>query len=111
MSIEWVLYFIDVLEKVPLTLSIVSITFFFIVVIHIGAMIKSGVRPRNIEWLSLAFSVALIFSSIFSYIFIPSEKTMYAIAFAHYSKQSEIPAKVLKAIEVKLDEVIEGVKK
>jgi hypothetical protein len=39
---------------------------------------------------------------------IPPERTMYAMCLARFSKQSDIPEKVLKALEVKLDEIIKG---
>jgi hypothetical protein len=115
MSIEWVLYLIDVVGKVPglfiaaaATLAMVSI---ICLIVHHDK--DSEVLYRPPLYIKVSFSLGAIFFFIgaISFVAIPSEKTMYAIAFAHYSKQSEIPAKVLKAIDVKLDEVIEGVKK
>lgn len=115
MSIEWLLYLIDFSEKISpffitsgFVLAVVSLLY---LMVHHESNIEYPYKfPFIINISYFIAGLCIIFGSI-SFIFIPSPKTMYAIALAHYSKQSDIPAKVLKAIEVKLDEVIEGVNK
>jgi hypothetical protein len=123
MSIELVLYLIDMLHTfnkfsgIFLGLSLASIigVCFLLIINEVENTaewqqeIHANSKKINIFLLKVLCPVLVLCLTMC--IFIPKKETMYAIAFAHYSKQSEIPAKVLKAIEVKLDEVIEGVKK
>lgn len=117
MSIEWLLYLIDVSGSlkqsfgVTLVCLIMVLTISTIIYLHNDLTNKGyndyeDIKIRCQYFYKILIPILLI--SIAICIFIPSQKTMYAIALSHYSKQSEIPEKVLKAIEVKLDEVIEG---
>jgi hypothetical protein len=111
MSIEWVLYLIDVTSKIPPVTMCVAFCFFTLSIIIHACNEADGEKDGILTHLFFMSSIFLFILGIVSCVFVPSKQTMYAIAFTHYSKQSEIPAKVLKAIEVKLDEVIEGAKK
>jgi hypothetical protein len=124
MSIEALLYLINVIGKFGDIFSVLTVislivsilvTVFFVINEGSNSRAESGWQRDdyiNFRFISLRvlkiFVPVLVLSSVFSVI-IPNEKTMYAIAFSHYAKQSEIPEKVLKAIEFKLDEVVKGV--
>lgn len=116
MSIEWLLYLIDVLESLNGCVVTFSVISNIVLMIFLAAFAIFYVE-NNLENKIKRFKdfskvlVPIVIISTTLSVLIPSKKTMYAIALAHYSKQSDIPAKVFKAIEVKLDEVIEGVKK
>lgn len=110
MSIEWLLYLIDLVSHLccfMVTILAIAIigTFVSFVAWQIDFNYSSEesieLRDKRIKTCATVFFIASIVC-----VSIPSEKTMYAIALAHYSKQSDIPSKVLKAIEVKLDDII-----
>lgn len=120
MSIEWVLYLIDAIGKAGF-IFIFGMVFSVIAVIvllmklsddSIGYCSEENklLRMENFKR-RLKICIMVFFTSLFFNALFPSPQTMYTIILAHYSKQSEIPQKVLKAIEIKLDEIIEGVKK
>lgn len=115
MSVEWVLYFIDVIVKFG-SIFIFGMVFSVIAVICLlmklsddslgyiseeNKLLKAKNFKNRIKICAMIFFGSLFFESL-----IPSQKTMYAMAFAKYSKQSDIPEKVLKVIELKLDDII-----
>ncbi len=111
MSLEYILYFIDVLTGLGFTLGFL----FFCSISYLGALLlilfSNGgffsenvdltLYKKNIKTAFLAMSIIGIFS-----ILIPQKQTMYAITLTRYSKQSDIPQMVIKVIEKKLDEII-----
>lgn len=121
MKIEWLLYFIDVLSSLGEIFGCISaiLCAFFIFSLICLFVIKANQIEgweEDIQNISLCkkccrlFLLFLIPSLIFA-IFIPSKKTIYTMALAHYSKDSIIPQKVLQVIEVKLDDIIKDAKK
>ncbi len=113
MNVEHVLYWIDILSSAKMACAVFCIC--LVLIIPISFIIHSSIIHSSVDeedekkvMTAIILSSLLLVVSIFGCIFIPSEKTMYAIAFARYSRQSDIPQKVLKAIETKLDEVISG---
>ena len=115
MSIEWVLYWIDVLGNGKTFFSIVFVSLFIVFSVISAAAFQvendEKMKTGKGSWIFTIFSflLCLIFmiASTFAIVFIPSTKTMYAMVVARYSKDSEIPRKALIAIESKLDEIIE----
>jgi len=124
MSIEALLYLINVIGNlgdifsvllgISLIVSIATFVFFAVNECTNARATSGWQKEDYINSKSASFKVfkisipVLLISAVLGAI-IPNEKTMYAIAFSHYAKQSEIPEKVLKAIEFKLDEVVKGV--
>jgi hypothetical protein len=114
MSIEMMFYLASVIVNIGMFFTIalfISIVLF--IILFIGFIVgEYGGQGGVIKLKQHFFYPVLIFvvSGTFSALF-PSEKTMYMIMATHISKKSEIPEKVLKAIELKLDEYIDEVKK
>lgn len=110
MSIESLLYFIDVSSNLndAVLVGSVSLAIISLISFMVSCMAKSDGDDKvsNDAWRVFKLSLKSFFVLCFFCIVIPSQKTMYAIAFAHYSKQSDIPAKVLQVIEIKLDDII-----
>lgn len=124
MSIEVLLYFINLIGNVNDVSSIffaVSIIFLIVsLLFSIGneAFNKNNTSTYGIQeyetirkliFTILNITAPVLIISLIILILSPSKTTMYAMALSKYSKQSDIPEKVLKAIEFKLDEVVKGV--
>lgn len=115
MSIEWVLYWIDALNSINI-ISNLFVALSFVAILAISSICFLGKIDSFLvitydgykSCLSILKIVIPIFIlSLLIVTIIPSKKTMYAMAVARYSKDSEIPRKALMAIESKLDEIIE----
>lgn len=115
MSIEWVLYLIDVLNSINI-ISNLFVALSFVATLALSSICFLGRIDNFLVITCDGYNSCLSILKIFIPIFIlsllivtiiPSKKTMYAMAVARYSKNSEIPRKALMAIESKLDEIIE----
>lgn len=100
MTATMALYWIDVIYGIDFMLGIIEITcFIFSILAFLDALGCNNWRTFKISFVSmLCFGVlSLPF---------PSKNTMYMMLATHYAGESQLPEKVLKAIEVKLDEII-----
>lgn len=113
MNIEKVLYFIGVVSNFSVFAKILFGTLIIMTILSIVsyAVTFSDDSKEHIiiKRITKYFIITLI---VFGFIgsFIPTEKTMYMMLASNVAKKSEIPEKVLKAIEMKLDEYIDDVK-
>jgi hypothetical protein len=117
MSIEWILYLIDLLDNFNTCVAIISIIsiisfsmFSFFVYSYCNDISyrdeKSEDKRKSLSFrvakgCAVSFLVTLVLN-----IMIPSKTTMYMMALANYSKDSNIPKKVIRALESKLDDII-----
>lgn len=121
MTIEAVIYLIDVSGSVKDT--IFTLSFFFFVLLG-GSLFFGGIESdmgltkKYTKTYSFGFFcklkkyIALPIIAILIASFIPSQKTMYLMLGANYLKNSALPTKVEIAIEKKIDEyLIEAPKK
>ena len=113
MSIEYILYFISVLgdlKEIAGVLLLISFLFClfggFIYSMTIGEEKEEVIKIRSFaaKCTKIIF-IMMVLSGVIS-ILIPSKQTMYAMVLTRYSKQSDIPAMVIKTIEKTLDEII-----
>lgn len=108
MSIEWILYWIEIFSKAHLFFAAISIIAFVVASLLNESCKDLEAKDQTIASIFLFSSFLFLLVFVLSATLIPSKQTMYTMAFVRYSKQSDIPEKVLKAIEVKLDEIILG---
>jgi hypothetical protein len=99
MTATMALYWIDVLQAISIVCLIAWLLTFFLSIM----MSSDGSAEGKGCWIFFLV-VSLIFGA--TGVFIPSKNTMYMMLATHYAGQSQLPEKVLKAIEVKLDEII-----
>lgn len=109
MTATMALYWIDALSNLSnfiLCLWIVSVACFVIIPVVSDCKFKEAEAelPGSVKIFGCAAIGIILFG--LALIFIPSKNTMYMMLATHYAGQSELPEKVLKAIEVKLDEII-----
>jgi hypothetical protein len=112
MSIEWLLYLIDISKNISNGATFIFITLFtnFIIVIIILAIIKAVNEDEEYSGSMLHKFLKYITHNVWKVIFLgsilcflPSEKTMYMMLGAHYLKTNTLPSKVELAIEKKID--------
>lgn len=118
MSIELFLYLADILCNIDcysgLIVCICAIAFIVIAILNFiiwdmeDYEAYEEFKPRRNKFIK-CFSVIFIISSAIS-IFVPGKKTIYAIGFTHYAKQTDIPRKLLDLINQKLDDALNGEK-
>jgi len=103
MSIEWVLYWIDILNNL-------STAFGFIIAISSLAIILSAVgcaMAENFEYfLKIKKYIWMPLLALLIFAFIPSQKTMYMMVGTKYLKQSKLPEKIELVLQKKLDELL-----
>lgn len=111
MSIEWILYLIDVLvaiDNISAVIFIISLIGFILTGIACITMKAEESEEYAIKFMKSLFNKALVFLLLSSsfLIFIPSKQTMYTILGANYLKKSDLPAKVEAVLNKKLDEYL-----
>lgn len=99
MTATMALYWIDVLG----TVSFISMLAWIIVFFLCAIAALDPLPDTKVCW-GFLLAVSLVFGA--TAVFIPSSKTMYMMMATNYAGESQLPEKVLKAIEVKLDEII-----
>lgn len=110
MSIELVLYLIDIFQSIN-GFAIVGLIFYLFVTIIIIGMHHFAYYDYEKEKATYFLNILknklwIVFLSIFLCIFIPSQKTMYLMLGANFLKNSSLPSKVEMAIEKKIDEYL-----
>lgn len=111
MSIEMVLYLIGVLHNlgtflgITLCMSIVAIIISGSVWFAVCDSVETVKRLKG----KLLLPVWIFILTGLISLAIPSQKTMYMMLTCNVANKSEIPEKVMKAIELKLDEYIDEV--
>lgn len=115
MSIELVLYLIEILENIGNFLSVITV---LLLVSFIFCIIASAimVEIHVVEWHETTIYKIRNYLWILPFLFliscfIPSQKTMYMMIGANVIKSSAIPSKVEQAINKKLDEYLSEDKK
>ncbi len=124
MSIELLLYSIEILSNIDKVLGMAFAFYFVFALIVFGFLFIDRIACYNdddvkewyktlinlkkyTKWYFIPFLTIIIVS-----IFIPSEKTMYMMMGSHYLKKSDLPSKVEMVLNKKLDEyLIETTKK
>lgn len=108
MSIIMVFYLISVLHNLDCFLGIILFISVMIMIITFGhiAVIyeQEGFVPSKIKFLKII--IATTFGVGFFSCFIPSQLTMYSMVGVKYLSDSQIPEKVTKLVNIKLDEFI-----
>lgn len=113
MSLTWILYLSDFIQSIAcITGFIVIIYVICIGIMCIGwgltndrysadfhAQIEKGLKYVSGKWY-------VLFLSLLINILIPSKTTMYLMMGSSYLSQSNIPLKVSKILELKLDDVL-----
>jgi hypothetical protein len=118
MSLELFLYLVSVLYNVSGLCAILFVIGIISMVIYGCIYIfnfdefygEDEIKFKNntvkvIKTISVAMAIMVPFS-----VLIPSKKTMYAIGFSHYAKQTQIPQKLLDLLNQKLDDALGGEK-
>lgn len=119
MSIELLLYLIDIAGNLSVALGIVIVASLIALLIStIILAVCFGETNDDFKESKLFFLYNSIWSHIGKIIVVlilailcPSQKTMYMIVGAHYLKASTLPSKVELAIEKKIDEYLIETKK
>lgn len=116
MSIEWFIYFADILPNIGGFLGFICGVGMLVLAVVSGFMatyasdndepIFSFLRQNKV----FKILAALIFCGFLSLIF-PSQKTMYLMLGSHYLKNSNMPAKIEQVLNKKLDEYLDEEKK
>lgn len=111
MSPELVLYLIDVAMGVSFLFLILAISALVVALIWLNwwddvyGSERDSKEAKEALWIPKKY-FCLGGALIIFCILIPSQKTLYAMASVHYLKDSTIPEKVLKAIDLNLDDYI-----
>lgn len=105
MSIEWFLYLSDILPCLGIILGVGALISF--IIIAIGFMGTCDDEESTIGYINFIKKYIWIpFLAILISILLPSQKTMYLIMGANALKKSDIPSKVERVIDKKLDEFL-----
>ena len=118
MSLELFLYLVSVLGNVSCACQLV--VWLGVLGVVVGAFVSAMIwdtcgresldnfkEKRNklvkvvVPIMSIAFALSIL---------IPSKKTMYAIGFSHYAKQTQISQKLMDLLNQKLDDALGGEK-
>ena len=107
MSIEVVLWLIDVLPVISRLFVVLSILFLISIIITWVACINEQTEQEEQIRNNIANNYKKIFGipvliMLFAFL-MPSQETMYMMLGAHYIKNSTLPTKVELAIEKKID--------
>ncbi len=116
MSIELVLYLIDLLGNLSKSIWVINIVLIGLSAGMFFISINDWSENSDVEWTDTIFNkirkyFLIIPVSMFLTCFIPSEKTMYMMIGANVIKSSTIPSKVEEVINKKLDEYLTEEKK
>lgn len=102
MSIEVVLWLIDVLPGLAYFFFVMSLIFLILVILAgVGDDEEKQIRNNIVNNYKKIFGIPVLI--IFLTLFLPSKETMYMMLGAHYIKNSTLPTKVEMAIEKKID--------
>ena len=112
MSIEMVLYLIDVIGNFGNLFFICGLLTFASTILFFAFTMSEAPDGRDKPTFQKLSKYSFFISIVFAFfcLLAPSQKTMYMMLATNTAKKSEIPEKVLKAIEMKLDEYIDEVK-
>ena len=110
MSIELVLYIIDILKNISTISGLLMVTsgliLLSILIILMLVIENDEESEKKLKKISRKMFVIFIISTPIC-IFIPSEKTLYMMVGSKYLKESGIPKKVHELINQKLDKLLE----
>jgi uncharacterized membrane protein len=106
MSIELILYFIDFLKGVGNFLG--GLTLIYLLGSIVCAMIAGGYEEDREQFSAYGKRLFKWFLRIgILWLFIPSPSTMYMMVGTRYLKDSNLPAKVEKLFNKKIDELLQ----